>query len=763
MAESRHISLCHWGAFVATVKDCRLMRTAPLPGSGADPAMIGAWPELVYSPLRIRQPMVRRSFLEKGPHSDRRGRGREPFVPVAWNTALDLVAAELRRVRENYGAEAIFGGSYGWSSAGCIHHARSLVRRFLSASGGHVDQLGNYSWGAAQFILPHVLGNYDAVARAETAWPSIAAHTDLMVAFGGLNPKNWNVTSGGAGSHAVPEWLRKAHARGMRTVVISPFRGDAPKWLGAEWIAPRPGSDTAIMLALAHEVIRLGAHDTAFLDRYCHGFDAFHAYLAGQADGVQKDCDWAAAIADVPAIVLRDLARAMANGRTMLTATWSLQRADRGEQPFWALIALAAVLGQIGLPGGGFSFGYGSMNGVGAVRRRGLIPRMDPIPNPARRAIPVARIADMLLHPGEAFDFNGKTMIYPDIRLVYWAGGNPFHHHQDLHRLREAWTRPETIVVHDPWWTPVAKHADIVLPATTTAEREDIGGSSRDPFVFHMPKLIEPVGEARDDFAIFAELAERLGCRDVFTGGRDVSGWVRHLFDRMLDAARAQQLSPPDFETFVRSGYWRVPNPDADDILLEIFRRDPADHPLATPSGRIEIFSETIAAFGYDDCPPHPAWRAPIEWLGADAAERFPLHLITHQPGRQLHSQLGQTSVGRRDDVGGFAPVLIHPADAADRKIGNGDVVRVFNDRGTCLAGAVVTSEVRAGVAIMSTGGWFDRVNGGSPNVLTPDRGTSRLAQGPSPMSTLVDIRRESGVPAVGDGYRPPHIEESHG
>src|SRR5690606_14628439 len=130
--------------------------------------------------------------------------------------------------------------------------------------------------------------------------------------------------------------------------------------------------------------------------------------------------------------------------------------------------------------------------------------------------IPVARIADLLLSPGKKFSFDGQELEYPDIRLIYWAGGNPFHHHQDLFRLRQAFQRPETIIVHEPYWTATARHADIVLPATTALERNDIGGSSRDPYVFAMHKAVEPVGEARDDFRIFSELADRLGAGERF-------------------------------------------------------------------------------------------------------------------------------------------------------------------------------------------------------------------------------------------------------
>ena len=165
----------------------------------------------------------------------------------------------------------------------------------------------------------------------------------------------------------------------------------------------------------------------------------------------------------------------MAANRTMISVVWALQRGDHGEQPFWMTIVLAALLGQIGLPGGGYGFGYGASSGMGAAAAAGIVPALPPGHNAAESFIPVARIADMLLHPGEPFDFNGEQRTYPDMRMVYWCGGNPFHHHQDLNRLVAAFRRPETMIVHEPWWTPHARHADIVLPATTTLERNDLG------------------------------------------------------------------------------------------------------------------------------------------------------------------------------------------------------------------------------------------------------------------------------------------------
>ncbi|MCR4265888.1 molybdopterin-dependent oxidoreductase [Nitratireductor sp. ZSWI3] len=740
MGVRRRTSLSHWGAFEATVEDGRLVAARPWADGGADPQMIGVWPDLVYSESRIDRPHVREGFLRDRERAGGEGRGRERMVAVDWDTALALVAEQLQRVHAEHGAASVFGGSYGWSSAGRFHHARTQIRRFLAAAGGFTDQVGNYSWGAANAILPHILGDAEAVSGAATGWETIAAESDVVVAFGGLNPKNWRVTSGGAGHHHMPRHIAEARRRGVKFIIVSPFAGDCPEGLDATFVAPRPNTDTAIMLALAHQALVEGRPDLSFLERYTEGHEAFLDYLRGAADGVPKTLSWAAGLCDVPEAELSALWRTIRQGRVMLTASWSLQRADHGEQPFWALIALAAMLGQIGLPGGGFCFGYGSLNGVGAAARRGFVPAMEGLPNPAGSAVPVASFIEAFLNPGGQIPFNGRTVVFPDVRLVYWAGGNPFHHAQDLFKLEAAWRRPEAIIVHEPWWTSTARRADIVLPATTSAERNDLGGSSRDPFVFAMPKLIEPLAEARDDFVIFRDLADRLGCRTVFDEGLDEMQWLRRLWAKTQARGGRAGLDIPSFETFWKDGLWAVPAPDAPEVLLEAYRRDPEAHPLKTPSGRIELFSRVIAGFAYADAPPHAVWREPREWLGA--ARDGELHLVTNQPEKRLHSQLYQTRRKNAPET-----VEINRRDAEARGIGDGDVVRLWNERGACLAIARVGERVRHGVLVMPTGAWFEpdeqaerlEVNG-NPNVLTADRRTSALGQACAALSALVRI-----------------------
>jgi len=388
---------------------------------------------------------------------------------------------------------------------------------------------------------------------------------------------------------------------------------------------------------------------------------------------------------------------------------------------------------------------------------------MTALANPANSYIPVARITDMLDNPGGEYDFNGRRMCYPDVRLIYWAGGNPLHHHQDLNRFRHSWARAETIVVHEPWWTSTARQADIVLPATTTLERDDIASSSRDRFVMAMKQAVPPQGLARNDFDICADIADALGVRDRFTEQRNANAWLRHLYDRWRASCGKLGVTVPDFATFWAEGSVEIPVPEALFVPYAEFARDPDAHRLNTPTGRIELFSDTIDGFGYDDCPGHPTWFAPREYLGSPRAQEYPLHLLTTQPGTRLHSQWDYVGVSRDSKIAGREPLTLHADDAAARGIADGDVVRVFNDRGACLAGVRLTRDMLRGVAVLATGAWLDSRDGmcvhGNPNVLTQDVPTSRLAQCSAAQSCLVEVELFAGVPPPVRAHETPSIE----
>ena len=519
------------------------------------------------------------------------------------------------------------------------------------------------------------------------------------------------------------------------------------------------------MLGIAHTLVSDGRHDRAFLDRFCVGYEVFEDYLLGRRDAQPKDAVWAAAICGLPAERIIAIARHATGRRTLVTCSQSLQPAEHGEQPVWMGVVLAALLGQIGLPGGGFAYALGSTSNTGKPAVAVSVPTLPQGRNSIADFIPVARLADMLLSPGEPFDYDGQRLTYPDIKLVYWAGGNPFHHHQDLNRLRRAFARPDTVIVHDSAWTASARHADVVLPATITLEREDIGAAAGDPLLVAMHRAAAPYGEARDDYGIFSGLAERLGFAEQFTEGRSARQWLQYLYDATRRALLARGVAAPDFDRFWEAGELMLPTVPWDGGIVRAFRRDRAAAPLPTPSGKIEITSPTIASFDYADCPGHPVWLAPSEGAGSPDMARFPLQLVANQPATRLHSQLDFGATSLASKIRGREPVRIHPQDAAARGISDGDIVRLYNDRGACLAGAVLSEALRPGVVQLSTGAWYDPGDPaaekplcvhGNPNVLTRDAGTSHLAQGCSGQLSLVEAERYDGpLPRV-KAFDPP-------
>ncbi len=722
--------------------------------------------DVLDAPSRIKTPAIRQSWLDSGPGSNPEKRGADPFVAVSWETAEKLVADELTRVKQQFGNNAIYAGSYGWSSAGRFHHAQSQIHRFLNCIGGYTRSVDTYSFAAAEVIVPHVLGNLYGFLAYTTSWPSIIENTKLLVAFGGIPVKNGQINAGGVGRHVQREHLAAACKAGVEFVNVGPLRSDLEDFIDAEWLAPRPSTDTAILLGIAHTLFDEDLYDQNFVERYTHGFDQFQPYLTGASDGVAKTAEWAADISGLTAEGIRQLARRMAGSRTMLSVSWSLTRQDHGEQTYWAAITVAAMLGQIGLPGGGIGFGYSATNSIGDHGTKipgASLPQGD---NAVNDFIPVARISDLLLNPGQTFDYNGKQYQYPDTRVVYWAGGNPFHHHQDLNRMLEAWRKPDTIIAHEWCWNSLAKHADIVLPCTTPLERNDIAFSPRDPYVVAMSKVTEPVGLSRNDYDILAGIARQMGLKHAFTEGRDEGEWLEWIYQTTRESAGQKGIQLPTYADLKRDG-WFKPEPPADPvIMLKAFRDDPVANPVSTATGRIEIFSPTVASFGYDDCPGHATWIEPLEWLGGDT-QHYPLHLISNQPSTKLHSQLDHGNYSRAAKIKQREPIMLHSDDAQKRNLKAGDIVRVFNGRGACLAGVTIDDQVRQGVVQMSTGAWFDPLEPGkpgslckhgNPNVLTPDKGTSKLGQGPIAHTCLVEVEIYRGdLPAV-TAFDPPVI-----
>lgn len=737
----------HWGVGHAQIVNGRIAKVTGHP-SDPDPSPInGNIASSLNGRARILRPAIRKSWLEG--NRTAKPRGRDAFVEVSWDHALDRIASEVQRVRTDHGNESIFAGSYGWSSAGRFHHAQSQLKRFLNTVGGFSFSEGNYSYNAALVMMPYIVGPFRQHVAQATRWTVIADHSDLVVMFGGMAKRNTQVSDGGIATHRMQDNMRACAKSGVEFVNISPLRSDADPVLKAEWMPVNPGSDTALMLGLAFVLWSEALLDRAFLERYCVGFDHFEAYLSGKADGTPKTPEWAADHSGCSANDIRALARRMDKSRCMISVAAGVQRADYGEQPLWMAVTLAAMLGQIGLPGGGYVIGYGVNGNIGNMERLfrwGSLPQGR---NPIENYIPVAMIAEMLLNPLGTYSYRGRTRTFPDARLVWWAGGNPFHHHQDLGRLHDAFQRPETVIVNDLNWTAMARHADIVLPVAAAQEREDFGAGKSDNALVPMHKLADAPSEARVEYDIYCDLAARLGTETAFSEQRSSLDWVKHIWKQTQENGASHGVDLPDWEAFQAGDVVTIPDPSPNQVFLAEFRSDPVANPLPTPSGRIEIYSETLASFDLPDCKGHACFFPPRD-LEAGQGD---LYLLSGQPKTRLHSQLDNGDYSLSHKIKGREPVLIHPEDAARRGVSDGDVVELSNARGRCLAGARVTDEIMEGSIFLWTGAWWDpdfdapqfRDRHGNPNVLTHDLRTSSLSQSPASHSARVSLHRFEG------------------
>ncbi|MET6675817.1 molybdopterin guanine dinucleotide-containing S/N-oxide reductase [Citrobacter amalonaticus] len=764
------LTAAHWGPIlVETDGEKVLSSRGTLPTSHPN-SLQSAVRDQVHSKTRVRYPMVRKGFLAS-PAQPQGVRGQDEFVRVSWDDALALIHAQHKRIRDTWGPSSIFAGSYGWRSNGVLHKSATLLQRYMALAGGYTGHLGDYSTGAAQAIMPYVVGGSE-VYQQQTSWPVILEHSDVVVLWS-ANPLNtlkiaWNASD----EQGIPYFdaLRNSD---KRLICIDPMRSETVDFFGdkMEWIAPHMGTDVALMLGIAHTLVENGWHDEVFLARCTTGYAVFSDYLLGVSDGIGKTAEWAADICGVPADKIRELAELFHKNTTMLMAGWGMQRQQFGEQKHWMIVTLAAMLGQPGTPGGGFGLSYHFANGGNPTRRSAVLASMQGSlegGTDAMEKIPVARIVEALENPGAPYQHNGMNRHFPDIRFIWWAGGANFTHHQDTNRLIRAWQKPELVVISECFWTAAAKHADIVLPATTSFERNDLTmtGDYSNQHLVPMKQVVPPQGEARNDFDVFAELSERweTGGYQRFTEGKSELEWLETFYTIAGQRGASQQVALPPFAEFWAANQLiEMPeNPaNAQFIRFADFRRDPDAHPLKTDSGKIEIYSQRIAGYGYADCPGHPMWLEPDEWHGN--AEPEQLQIVSAHPAHRLHSQLNYSHLRERYAVADREPVTIHPQDAQARGIREGDVVRIWNQRGQILAGAVVTDGIKPGVICIHEGAWPDLdpaaggiCKNGAVNVLTKDLPSSRLGNGCAGNTALAWLEKYSGPALTLTAFNPP-------
>ncbi len=782
---------------IAHIQDGRIIRldTDDRPDTLAAPQLRAcvrgrAYLRRQYHPDRLMKPLKR---------VGRRGDGK--FQPISWDEALDTVVAQFERIKHQYGSSALFV-PYGTGSYNQLNGSH-VARRLMNLYGGCLGIYNSYSWAATNLATPTVYGTL-VTGNQRQDW----LNARYIIMWG------WNPAEMRDGTNS-DYFIKLAREAGARVICIDPRHSLSAAALADEWIPIRPGTDAAMMSAMAYVMLSEKLYDAEFVRTHCVGLDceqmpvegaeSYRDYIFGLRDGQPKTPHWAEPITAIPAGTITRIAREYATIKpSVLYQGYGMQRRAYGEQVVRAGCVLAAITGNVGVPGG-WASGLGLQAPDG-----GSLWTVFPLgENPVKSEIPVFLWTEACLRGKQmtsADGVRGSTRLDNDIKLIYAVASNCLvNQHADLNRTMEILrdeTRVEFIVVQDNFLTSSARFADIILPACTQFETWGVeDGWKYGDEVILQPKLVEPPGECKSDFRICAELAGKLGIGEAFTEGRDEKEWVRVCLDEFR---RTRFPGLPTLEEFIERnlGAWTRPA-SIPAIAFEDFRRDPERFPLNTPSGKIEIFSKQL----HDLCDPEniPAvpkyiqeWESPfagttgkhdipseslinpdiptkneIGLLSSSTVpvassstinnDKYPLQAIGHHTLHRVHS-----THDNNDWLEEAFPqrVFLNPVDAIPRGIKDGDEITVFNDRGALVLPCRVTQRIMPGVVDIPQGAWYkpDEYgvdHGGNVNLLTSHRWTP-FAFGTAQHTMMVQV--EKYVPIK--GRRPgvgPRISRARG
>ena len=659
-----------------------------------------AYRKEVHHPERLMHPLKR-----VGP----KGEGR--FERISWDEALETIAQELGRVKDTYGNPSIFlaaGGGY----LGALHNGGLATAKLLSMFGGYTTLYGNVSSEGAVWA---VMTQYGSVMVGHSREDFL--NSRLIIMWG------WDPARMISGTNTMYHLIRAKEA-GVRIISIDPRYHDSAATLAEQWIPIRPGTDTAMMVSMAYVMIKENLHDQEFLDKYAVGFDRFRDYVLGVEDGVEKTPAWAEAITGVPTLTIERLAREYATTKpAALMDCQGPARSAMGEQYTRCAMTLTAMTGNIGRHGGSAAGGLMGIP-VGHLFRSPGIPGMK---NPVEAGGPSIRgTLDLRLrllrrvHINRIFDaiLKGKDGGYPaDIKLAWFLNNNFLNQLGNTNKAARALRGLEFLIVSELFMTPTARFADILLPVTHTAERNDLTRPwPSGPYYTFVNKAVEPLGECKSDLEIASELAQELGFRDYNPLSEEE--WLKAFVEKNPETA--EQIK--DYDKFRREGIHRVKLAEPIVAFKEQIE-DPENNPFPTPSGKIEIFSQRVADLNNPLCPPVPKYLSTWEDQNDPLTEKYPLQLLTPHAKNRVHSHLQKVDWLREIEP---HRAWINPADAEPRGIRDRDEIYVFNDRGKLAITAWVTERIMPGVICIFEGAWYDPDEqgidrGGCVNVLTKD------------------------------------------
>lgn len=682
---------------------------------------------------RLRYPMKR---------VGQRGEGK--FERISWQEAVDTIAAQWIRIRDTYGPGSRYVNYATGISA--LMRGNTLAKRLLCLDGGYLDYYNSYSTACIRQATSLMYGT-NRTGNSLEDW----LNTNLIILWG-HNPAETKFDT-------TMYYLKKAREKGIPIVVVDPRKNDTVLALDAEWIPIRPGTDSAMMDAMAYVMIEEGLVDQDFLDRCCLGFDKAHmpsgvdpsecylSYVTGEKDGVPKTPRWAEAITGVRKEQIRELAVRYASSRpAALIQGYGPQRNAYGEQIARGGILLACMTGNVGVKGG-----WASGAADNDIHR---MPSFPMPPNPYPMKIPVFLWTDAVVRGHEMTSLDGVTAAgdtgeaMSDIKMILNLAGNCLiNQHSHINRTAEILrdtSKCEFILCSDLFMTASAKFADILLPGVSMFECENITMPWQyGDFLGFNNKVIEPLYEGRFEYEWLSEVAERLGLGKEFTEGKTAGQWLESIYNGL----RKEEPELPDYEIFKREGIYRYQNNPVT-IAFEKERNNPGQYPFPTESGKIEIFSKKVYETEYQDFfPAIPRYVEPPEGPQDPLALKYPLQLIGWHTKRRCHSIHDNNQAMHKLDP---QQLWMNEKDAAARGIRDGEEVLVLNDRGRIRVPVKITHRIMEGVTALSQGAWYkpDKEGtdtAGSINVLTSLRPTP-YARGNPQHTNLVEVKKADSL-----------------
>ena len=754
-----------------------------------------AYKKRTFSPNRIKYPMKRVDWDPKGERNPQ-NRGKSKYVRISWDEATNIVADEIRRIHKTYGPLGILVQGDGHGECQTIHTPHGHSARLLDMMGGFTQQVRQPdSWEGWYWGSKHVWGQgfQGMLAPNGNLIKDISEHSEMLL-FWGCDPETtpWGFT--GQYATRISYFFTQA---GIKQIYICPDLNYGAAVHADKWIPVLPNTDAALQLAIIYTWLTEDTWDKEYVETHAVGMDKIADYVLGKEDGIPKTPSWASTKCGVPPWTIKALARKFAKQITSIVHYFggSMVRGPFAHEPGRLECVLLGMQG-LGKPGvWQWQISYGGMPRAEGIRSNRFfnpfMPQRIRIPTRTssdawgKQLIPKTLIQEAIFNGKLVFHGSGGQesltedqyirydypiakedggtrihMIWSDTpcRITCWNHGNwtvDSYHSPEI----------ETYIVQHPWLENDTLYADLILPSNTTLEVEDIVTNIRQGVHFQtmwiQEQACQPVGESMSDYEVVVEIAKKLGMADAFTECKD----LRTLEEEVFDAMEGGQFMT--FDEFMDKKYLVFPTAkdwEKDTIGIRPFYEDPAKHPLETPTGKLEFYSEKLATLFPNDNERQgiPKWfertETHDERVSSERADMFPLLLMSNHGRWRTHAQCDDITWTREIPtckVHGFdgykyEPVWINPKDASARGIKDGDVVKLFNERGIVLCGARVWERMMPGVVYIDHGARHDPIGpkvdrGGAINAISPHGLTSKNACGQATSGYLVDLQKVAG------------------